>query len=144
MTSTLKGMFESWELQLGDMCVFVGDEKHQAELRNRVVYQVVHKELAPASSYSHHRYHYRVAFDLQNPSGTAADTVTALGTRGMKKLSLTDLCIIRLVFDNVIKEHACEQGMERVPGEGTGAGPRAAGEAEALLSHRSGPPTPRP
>jgi hypothetical protein len=88
------------------MALFVGDEKSHT-LKNRVIYQVVGKEEAPHSTYSHHTYRYRVAFDLANPLGTSLDdTHTGLGTRGMKKLSLVDVGTLRLRLDSFLKEWA--------------------------------------
>lgn len=111
MARTWKGTNERWELSVGDVCLFVGDEKYSS-LHRRIIYQVVAKEDAPGSSYSHHSYRYRVAFDFENPTGSSTDITSALGTRGIKKLDLIDLGTLRLHYDNFLRWWAVTQGME--------------------------------
>lgn len=107
----MKGTLETWQMQVGDLCMFIGDEKH-SQLHNRIVYQVVEKKEALASSFSHHEYRYRVAFDIQNPVGVHVDTVSAYGTRGMRKLGLVDVGTVRLHLDNFLREWARSMGVD--------------------------------
>jgi hypothetical protein len=104
---------EGWELSVGDLCLFTGDEKFSS-LKSRLVYQVVSKEDATmVSGYPQHRYRYRVAFDLENPSGTSTDTsITFSSTRGMKKITLLDLGTLRLHLDEFVRWYARYKGME--------------------------------
>jgi len=106
-----KGTFETWELQVGDLCIFTGDEKFSL-LRHHLIYQVSQKEVNVGSTYSIHRYSYRVAFDVTNPTGSSVDETTALGTRGLRKITLLDLCTVRLHFDDFIRQYAQQCGAE--------------------------------
>jgi hypothetical protein len=106
-------MFERWQLEVGDLCIFVGDSDIYKQMRHRVIYQVVSKEEAASSSYSYNRYGLRIAFDIESPSGSSTEVITShLGTKNMKKLSLLDLATTRLHFDDFIRWWAKTQGME--------------------------------
>jgi hypothetical protein len=111
MAGNWKGTFEKWELAVGDLCVFVGDEKYSS-LHRRTVYQVVSKVADQTASYSNNTYGYRVAFDFENPTGSSTDVIQGLGTRGMRKISLLDLATLRLHLDAFIKDFARYRGME--------------------------------
>ena len=60
------------------------------------------------------RYHLRVAFDFERPMGQAIGTVT-WSDHELRKLTLLDVGVIRLSFDNFIREYAREQGAELEP-----------------------------
>ena len=91
--------------------MFVGNEEH-TKLKQRTIYQVVEKKLQPQSTFSHHEYRYRVAFDFENPVGQTSELISHWGTRGLKKLSLVDVGFMRLAFDNFIREWARSQGAD--------------------------------
>jgi hypothetical protein len=112
-------VFEEWkwgeryQLQLGDLCMFVGMTDVYKQMHRHVVYQVVAKERADSTSLSHNRYTLRIAFDLENPSGShTPEPTTIYGTKSLKKISLLDLATMRLHFDDFIRWWAKTQGRE--------------------------------
>lgn len=102
---------ETWELQVGDMCFFIGPADVYKKLRHRLIYRVINKEPTSAIGWSKHQYTLRPAFDLadrwSHPMAIPAD-VTKLGTNHMVKLDIVDLCRLRLNFDNFILERVRE------------------------------------
>jgi len=108
---SLKGTLESCELQLGDLCVYTVDDK-LSQLKNHVIYQVVKKDALESTSYANHRYAFRAAFDVTSPVGDSIDSFVVLGTRGLRRLTLLDLCTIRLHLDDFIRQYARECGAE--------------------------------
>lgn len=107
----LNDPLNGWELQVGDLAVYVGDSQYSS-LKSRIIYQVVDKETGSDVSYATWRYRYRIAFDFENPTGTSTDTTPAMGVRGMKRVSLLDLATLRLHYDTFIQEYARYKGME--------------------------------
>jgi hypothetical protein len=52
------------------------------------------------------QYQFQVAFDFSNPVGVPIDSFGFSTTRELKRLSLLDVCTLRLHFDNFIREWA--------------------------------------
>lgn len=97
------------ELNVGDLVAYVGDAKY-AVLNRRVIYRVVEKEQQPESSIYPYMYRFVSAFDLENPVGQHMERSHQFATlKDFRKIELLDLGIIRLVFDEFIKEWAKSQ-----------------------------------
>jgi len=102
-------------LDVGDLVTYYG-EAHEKDspysqdtikaeniLVRRIVYRVVKREVAPATSYSKWRYTFQVAFDPLMP-GERSKQVVQIGSRWLKKLTLVDLGMLRMNYDNFIKD----------------------------------------
>lgn len=93
--------------------MFVGSTDIFKSMHRHVIYQVVDKGIAEGSSTSNHKYTLRIAFDMENPTGSHTPEPSSIyGTRSLKKLSLLDLATTRLHFDDFIRWWAKTQGME--------------------------------
>ena len=102
-------IYERWQLEVNDLCLFVGPTSIYTQLRHRLVYRVVGKEPDPHSSYSRNRYTLCPAFDLADRwDKSAPSDVSKLGTNHLVRLDLEGLCRLRLDFDNFIAERARE------------------------------------
>lgn len=106
------------ELEVDDLCIWTGKQSEHSVYRNRIIYRVVEKrwvepKLMPSGNQvsGYHSVRFAVAYDLENPMGQSFDSVGFANIREMKKLSLVDLGIIRLTFDNFVREWAKRQGM---------------------------------
>lgn len=100
------------ELDVGDLCMWSGRQSEHTTYRNRVIYRCVEKRLqdhGDGTTYFSHR--FVVAFDLENPMGQPMDTIGFGSAREMKRLSLLDICTLRLHLDNFVREWAKSQGM---------------------------------
>ena len=97
------------ELNLGDVVMYVGDMKY-AILQRRVVYRVVDKEQQPENASYPFSYRFTAAFDLENPLGQVIEPSCQMSSlKDFRKLGLLDLGVIRLIFDDFIKEWAKKQ-----------------------------------
>lgn len=97
-------LFEPWEMEVGDLCMFVGNGDVYREMTHRIIYQVVMKVPSLHSSYSRNSYHLAIAFDFDGTgSSCPRQTVTHLGTIGMKKLGVLELGLLRMQFDSFIE-----------------------------------------
>lgn len=107
---------EESELNVGDLVMFTGRVSEHNIIHRRIIYKVVAKD-SISSPWAKFNYKYRVAFDFENPLGTELDSTGSMSDRDLKKISLLDLGVIRLMFDNFIKEWSHKQGFdaEHVP-----------------------------
>lgn len=96
-------------MEVGDLVMWMGKPTEYSQFHRRVVYQVIEKEPAKESTYSSNNYRLRVAFDFENPMGTDMNSVSHLGTRDFKRLALLDVGVLRLLFDNFIREWSASQ-----------------------------------
>ena len=103
---------ERFVLSAGDLCMFTENPDVFRSFRRGVIYQVVTKETAGPASLSHFRYGLRVAFDLENPSGSPLEVLPILGTNSLRKLSLVDVGTARAHFDDFIRWWAQAQGTD--------------------------------
>jgi len=92
------------ELSLGELIVWTGKPTEYSQFFRRVIYEVVGKECVKDASWATHVYKLRPAYDIENPTGTDMTTFTYMGTRELKRLTLVDVGIMRLAFDNFIKQ----------------------------------------
>lgn len=103
----------------GDLVIWTGKQTETSTLKNRVIYQVMKKTiettegLLGGKSFTSTRLHLRVVYDIGQPMGVHINT-SSWSEHELKKLSLVDLGIIRMTFDNFIREYARLQGMEDV------------------------------
>lgn len=100
------------ELEVGDLCMWTGKQNEHSTYKNRVIYRCVEKRLnenSDGTTYISQR--FIVAFDLENPMGQQLDPIGFGSARDMKRLSLLDVCTMRLHFDNFIREWAKVNGM---------------------------------
>jgi hypothetical protein len=98
------------ELSVGDLILWTGKQTEYSSMRNRVIYQVTARETTAGSSYSHYR--FRPVFDFENPMGTDLTVNGTMTIREMKRLTLLDLGVLRLMFDHFVREWARSQGTE--------------------------------
>lgn len=99
-------------LDIGDLCIWTGNQSEHSTYKNRLIYRCVEKrdnESTDGSTYTSYR--FVIAFDLSNPIGVHMDPVGFGSIREMKKLTLLDVATIRLHYDNFIREWAKQQGM---------------------------------
>ena len=104
----------------GDLVVWTGKQTEHTTLKNHIIYQVMSKKIETSPpitpgnpSTEHTRLMLRPAFDFQRPLGTAINTLS-WSDHELRKVTLVDLGVIRLAFDNFIREFARQQGMEDV------------------------------
>lgn len=103
----------------GDLVVWVGKQTEHSTLKNRIIYEVMKKEVETKDGlggipWTTTRLTLRPAYDFERPTGVSVGTVTWSTVSELRKLSLVDLGVIRLTFDNFIREFARQQGMEDV------------------------------
>ena len=99
------------DLEVGDLCLWTGTQSEHSTYKNRIIYRCVEKrqnENSDGGTYVSYR--FVVAFDISNPLGQQLDPIGFGGVREMKRLTLLDVCTIRLHYDNFIKEWAREMG----------------------------------
>lgn len=104
----------------GDLVVWTGKQGEHSTLKNHIIYQVMSRKIEKSPSitpggpeYESLRFTLRPAFDFQKPMGVAINTVT-WSDHELRKVTLVDLGVLRLSFDNFIREYARFQGMEDV------------------------------
>ena len=109
--------FKRIELQVGDLVVWTGKERQYAMLQHGIIYRVIEKKEAENGDPAAATYRLGAAFEFCSPIGSSVDVTGLHGSRELKKLGLLDLGIIRLAFDNFIREWAGEQGakLEQMP-----------------------------
>jgi hypothetical protein len=102
----------------GDLVVWTGKQTEHSTLKNHIIYQVMSKKvettppITPGGTPSEHiRFMLRPAFDFQKPMGVAINSLS-WSDHELRKVSLVDLGVLRLSFDNFIREYARFQGME--------------------------------
>ncbi len=100
---------ESWpELEVGDLCFFVGNVDDYTMFQRRLIYRVTDRTSAATSSLRF-KYYYtlRPAFDLtekwRHPRAVDVD-VTKCGSIYLAKLDLLALLRLRLDLDNFIRD----------------------------------------
>lgn len=89
--------------------MYTGKPTEYTSFHKRCIYQVIAKKDEHDSDYMS-KYHFRLAFDFENPMGSPLDTVSFSTTREMKKVTLLDLATLRLHFDNFIREWTKQMG----------------------------------
>jgi hypothetical protein len=109
---------EAWTLNEGDLVIWTGKQSEHSTLKNHIIYQVMSKKLetsppiTPGGTPSEHwRLNLRPAFDFQRPLGVAVNTLS-WSDHELRKVTLVDLGVVRLAFDNFIREFARMNGME--------------------------------
>jgi len=101
-------VYEQWELHVNDMCILSGSNEFYPKVQNRLVYRVVGKKLHE-TAYSKYEYTLRPVFDLtERWDKRFVNDVTKLGTNGLVRLDVLDLCRLRLDLDNFILERVRE------------------------------------
>lgn len=111
---------EAWTLNEGDLVIWTGKQTEHSTLSRRVIYHVIKKEeeqhegILGGKPWSSTRLTLRPAFDFdfEHPTGVNVGTVSWSTTSELRKLNLIDLGVIRLAFDNFIREFARLHGME--------------------------------
>lgn len=102
----------------GDLVVWTGKQSEHSTLKNHIIYQVVARKLEKnepimpgGQSHETVRFTLRPAFDFTRPMGIAINTLS-WSDHELRKVTLVDLGVLRLSFDNFIREYARFQGME--------------------------------
>jgi hypothetical protein len=102
-------IYETYELNLDDLCLFTGPTDIYVKMQHRLIYRVVGKEPEPHSPYSLHKYTLRPVFDLADrwahPMAVPAD-VTKNGTNYLVRFDLLTLGRLRLDIDTFIRDEA--------------------------------------
>lgn len=112
--------FKHNSLQVNDLVVWTGSSHQYAQLEHGVIYRVLERQdrASKDGESAHVSYKLGVAFEFNSPIGLSALTRTVNMTNDLKKLSLLDLGIIRMAFDNFIKQWAKDMGHEDTCHEG--------------------------
>ena len=97
------------ELSLGDLVMWTGEQTKFSSMRNRVIYEVVEKTLMKDSI--GFNYAFKIAFDIENPMFSSTRTISG-SLYDLRKISLLDLGVTRMYFDEFIKNWALRQGTE--------------------------------
>lgn len=122
------------ELAVGDLCVYEGDPKF-CSLQQRIVYRVTKKVPTqtawdPNAWTSRWAFTFEVAFDLfpvsakderyiHHASGEKV-TLTKHGTRGLRRLDILALALVRNGLDNFLRQWAHDTEDNGVPGPENG------------------------
>lgn len=100
------------KLNVGDIVMWTGKVTEYSPFQRRLIYQVV--QVIPAAATDIHqepKYRLRPAYDIENPVGAVVEAASfTISSNHLKNLSLLDMGIIRLTFDNFIKEWAKSKG----------------------------------
>lgn len=101
----------------GDLVMWHGKQTEHTSLKNRVVYQVMQVEERDSDLIGTMvTFKLRPAFDIGQPMGVAVHTISWSSSE-LRKVTLVDLGVIRLSFDNFIREYARMLGMETTDNE---------------------------
>ena len=112
MTPQFPRTSKAFELAIGDLVFWTGKSTDFTMMKPRVIYQVIERK-EPEQHASYAQYRFRPVFDIANPVGITVESVGFMtATREMKKLNLLDLGILRLTFDNFIRDWTRSQGAD--------------------------------
>ncbi len=97
------------ELQVGDVCVYVGQEPSAyTRLMPRVAYQVVSKDdEVGMMTWRKHRYGLRAMFDIAGHEDASVVRYT-LSERFLRRVDLVELGLLRMQLDDFIRRHAVQ------------------------------------
>jgi len=110
-TTTTPPAKKPLELEVGDLVFYTGKVTEYTQFKHRIIYRCIEKKYSGEGENSYLSYKYVAAFDFENPLGVGLASIGGFSNiSDFKKLSLLDVCTLRLHFDNFIREWAKDMG----------------------------------